>query len=287
MEMLLQIPEKVTSSSLRKPCASDDVWFGSSCSFLETQSVLKSKERSKKKSRKTSRLTHMQQAGRCEWRSTARRRIQRDQREKITADRKLPGQAWLQVKCPHATRSLGKEAGPLSGALPRSTRGSLAAQPVRAPALCAAQGGSRGTGSAAAAGPAGLLDHGRGRPDPAAGAEPPSCRSSARGRAPGAGGLRGGRGSRLAAPTCWHKVRVEQRRAPAPAPAPLPGAPSRPAGPAPPGSPRFPRPSPRCRPSRGSSSPFLAAACCEASGQADVRGLEFNCYSPLTSPRGE
>lgn len=45
----------------------------------------------------------MQQAGRCKWSSTARKRIQRDQREKITADRKLLGQAWLKVKCPHET----------------------------------------------------------------------------------------------------------------------------------------------------------------------------------------
>lgn len=51
----------------------------------------------------------MQQAGRCEWSSTARKRIQQDQREKITADRKLLGQAWLKVKCPHVIYRPEKE----------------------------------------------------------------------------------------------------------------------------------------------------------------------------------
>lgn len=51
----------------------------------------------------------MQQAGRCEWSSTARTRIQQDQREKITADRKLLGQAWLKVKCPHVIYRPEKE----------------------------------------------------------------------------------------------------------------------------------------------------------------------------------
>lgn len=66
-------------------------------------------QKKKKKKKQASSLAHMQQAGRCERSSAARKRIQQDQREKITADRKLPGQAWLKVKCPHVIRRPEKE----------------------------------------------------------------------------------------------------------------------------------------------------------------------------------
>lgn len=82
-----------------------------------------------------------------------------------------------------------------------------------------------------------------------------------------------------------------------PGPAPLPGAPSRrSAGSGLSAAPhRRGSPGPsvgsalRPRPSRSlpSGSPRPAAAAAEGSGRADVRGLEFSCYSALTSLRGE